>query len=313
MNLQKLISLFLVFLIMNLEVHAASILGKVAVYTGPSKSEIVPLISGNKMSYQHKTLVRINGGTLVADAGTVFEALDEGDRITFKIERGSLYLRVAPEKGRVAVRTPLGDVTSPAVALASNSVVSGEVIVSGKQTTIEVSEGTLELTPSRNGVSVVKFNEGKSERVAPRGGVIKISEGDRIVVAQAGLDEVAGADLSGLINQTGVAVGSLNPSGSVQVGDKTYSAAVVNKNLKVVKANLPSGTAVRVIGARDLLLLVVPIEAAAGEVFGLGNAALIPFYVGGILACFLPRKGRLFGIIACDDDDDDEEASPIRR
>lgn len=310
MGIKRIVSFISILFLMNLEVHAATVLGKVAVYTNTDKVEVVPLISGNKISSGFKTLVKVSGGTLVTDKGTVYQAFDEGDKITFQIERGNVYLRIAPEKGRIAFKTSQGEISSPRVVPASTSVVSGEVIVGSAQTIIQVNEGSLDVSPSENVKSITKYIDGKSEKITPNNGAIRLAEGQKIVLAQAEIGAEGGVELASLIDKTGVAKGALNPSGLVEIDGKTYSAVIVDRNLKAKMGNYPSGTQVRVVGTRDNLLLVRVVEAGVGEALLWSGAALIPYFAGATLACILPRHPRWSGLIVCGNSDDDE-ASPI--
>lgn len=310
MGIKRIVSFISILFLINLEVHAATILGKVAVYTHSDKVDVVPLISGNKLNYGFKTLVKVNSGTLVADKGAIFQAIDEGERIAFKVEKGNIYLRVAPEKGRIAIRTLQGEISSPRVVPASTSVVSGEVIVGATQTVIQVNEGALDISPSESVKSITKHIEGKTEKLASNSGSIRLAEGQKIILAQAEIGGETSAELASLIDKTGVAVGALNPSGIVEVEGKTYSAVIVNRSMKPKMGNYPSGTQVKVVGVKDNLLLVRVIEAGVGEALLWSGVALIPYFTGATLACILPRHPRWSGLFPCGDSDDDE-ASPI--
>ncbi|HEX9665650.1 MAG TPA: hypothetical protein VGA95_03735 [Thermodesulfobacteriota bacterium] len=162
----------LTLLLINAPLHAATILGKVAIFTSPSKPEIYPLVSGNKMTYDHKALIRINGGTLVAEKGTILEAFDEGNKVIFQIEKGIINFRIQPHKTIVSFNTKDGVIFSPEIVRANESIIEGRIVVTETDTILELSEGTLEvLTPQ-----------------GPR----TIKAGERFLLAQAVIDESEG-------------------------------------------------------------------------------------------------------------------------
>src|ERR1700757_375427 len=156
MKIPKYLLLVLALLSINLQtLSAATILGKVAVYTSASGTQTYPLVSGNKMYYENnKALVKITGGTLIADEGTIFEALDKGEQIAFQVEKGSIYFRILPSKIRVSFKTPQGEVSTPKVIPASNSIITGRIMVNDKGTIVEVNEGTLETLDPKGVTSI---------------------------------------------------------------------------------------------------------------------------------------------------------------
>ncbi len=136
---------FLSFLLLNLQLASAgSILGKVSVKSSSSGSNIYPLVSGNKMTYEYPSLIRIDGGTLVASRGTVFEAVEEGDKVTFKVDQGSIDFRLHPQKGRVSFRTPQGEINTPETVQTAGTVREGRIVVRSGGTIVQVSKGVLE-------------------------------------------------------------------------------------------------------------------------------------------------------------------------
>jgi hypothetical protein len=158
MKLYRYISFVLALLLINLELAgAASVLGKIAVYTSPSSKspEIVPLVSGEKTTYSYPSLIKISGATLIADKGTVFQALDKGETIDFQLERGRINFKLAPHKAHVSFTTMLGEISSPKVVPASSSAITGGLKVTDKYAVVEVTEGSLNVTSSGD-YSVVK-------------------------------------------------------------------------------------------------------------------------------------------------------------
>lgn len=178
-------------LLLNLETpNAATILGKVAIYS-PSYNtntnvETSPLISGNRMSFDHKALIKIAGGTLIVNEGAVLTAFDKGEMVTFQVEKGGLYFRLLPNKQRVSVKVIQGEVFSPKIAPASDSVIAGAIVANDKSTVVEVSEGgSLEVLPS-DGYSVIDISDGKS-KVLSSDELTKINAGQKIILSQANI------------------------------------------------------------------------------------------------------------------------------
>lgn len=236
-------ALLLAVLLLNLQlVNAATVLGKVSVYTSSSSHpEIFPLVSGNKMAYKQQAFIRISGGTLVADKGSVFEALDEGETITFQVERGSIYFRLLPSNVRVSFKTPQGVISSPLIAPASVSIIEGKIDVSQDKTSLEVSQGALEALDYQ-GISK------------------KVNAGEKLFLAQANIAQIlpgtgTGAcpeatELINLVGENGIVQEKpLTPYGGVLSGGKVRNAVVVNDNLEIISdANLIEGEQLDIIG-----------------------------------------------------------------
>ncbi|MDA2919006.1 hypothetical protein MYX76_05850 [Desulfobacterota bacterium AH_259_B03_O07] len=169
MKITKYLFFIIVALLINLQaLNAASLLGKVAVYTSPSNPEIFPLVSGNRMSYGHRALIRISGGTFIAEKGTVLEAIDEGEKVIFQIEKGILNFRFQPHKTIVSFNTKDGVISPPKIVKANSSIVEGRIVVSENSTVLDLSEGTLAALSSK--------------------GLTEISAGKKIILAQATID-----------------------------------------------------------------------------------------------------------------------------
>ncbi|MBI4228234.1 MAG: hypothetical protein HY693_00790 [Deltaproteobacteria bacterium] len=174
MKIYKTIAFTLALIVMNVGfASAATVLGKVAILASPSKPEIYPLVSGNKMTYEHKALIRINGGTLVAERGTILEAFDEGNKIIFQIEKGVINFRIQPHKTIVSFNTKDGVIFSPEIVRANESIIEGRIVVTESETILELSEGTLEAL-THEGPRTIKA--GETFRLAQA--VIDESEGE---------------------------------------------------------------------------------------------------------------------------------------
>ncbi|MER3446516.1 MAG: hypothetical protein C4291_06560 [Candidatus Dadabacteria bacterium] len=190
-------------LLLNLEaLNAATLLGKVAIYSPSSNTdtgvETYPLVSGNKMSLDHKALIKIAGGTLIADEGTVFTAFDKGELITFQVEKGGIYFRLIPHKQRISLKVLQGEIFSPKIASASSSIIAGRMVANDKKTLVEVSEGSsLEVLPS-DGYSVIDISDGKSKELSSNE-LTKINAGQKIILAQANIGSNENRDKDKLI------------------------------------------------------------------------------------------------------------------
>jgi hypothetical protein len=256
MKIPKYLLLALTLLLINLEtLNAATILGKVAIYTSASGTQTYPLVSGNKMYYGNKALIKITGGTLIADEGTIFEALDKGEQIAFQVEKGSIYFRILPNKIRVSFKTPQGEVSTPKAVPASNSTITGRIMVNDKGTILEVNEGTLEASNSK--------------------GLTSINAGRKINLAQA---NIAQAELkprevaAGLVGKHGTNETECTPECTVQIDGKAFKGVIVdNKGQPIagLKDNpLPEGTVLVVKDVKSapetLLLYVQPTDSPEG-------------------------------------------------
>ncbi|MBI2485752.1 MAG: hypothetical protein HYW01_02095 [Deltaproteobacteria bacterium] len=282
-------SFVLALLLINLEVAgAATLLGKVAVYSSSSYPETYPLVSGNKMTYEHKALIKVTGGTLIADKGTVLEALDEGERITFQVEKGSIYFRILPDKVRVSFRTQQGEIFSPKVVPASSSIITGRITVTDKDTIVEVSEGSLEALTSK--------------------GLTKVNTGQKINLAQA---EIEGTILGELEGKTEVNETPCSPECTVQIEGKNYNGVIVDDNgqpISGLKDNpLPPGTelAIKGVGADGTLLLQPVNKELIAGFLPLPAAGLAGLGAGALTGAGL-FTGAIVGA-----QEDDGEGSPI--
>lgn len=224
MKISSCLSVALAFLLISVDaLGAATILGKVASYSSPSRPNTYPLLSGSKVTCDYRTLIKIKGGALIADKGAVIEAFDEGDRVVFRIDKGSIHFRVLPHEAMVSFRALPGEASSPRVSPASDSIVSGRITVTDRRAVLEVAEGSLDVVPSY-GYSVVEVSGGPLD-VTPNG-LNKVSAGQSIVLAQAEVEEtpkegVTGATTGGIsIPLTGAAIvtGGVFIGGSILLG-----------------------------------------------------------------------------------------------
>ncbi|MEE9239523.1 MAG: hypothetical protein V3U58_08165 [Thermodesulfobacteriota bacterium] len=282
----------LAFLFLGIKpLGASTILGKVVVYSSPSHPKVYPLISGNKITYDHKALIRIAGGTLIADKGTVLKALDEVGQTLFQIEEGNIYFRLKPEKARVSFKSKHGEIFSPKVVLASNSITSGRIVVRDNDTLVEVSEGVLKAVRS--------------------GGLTEINAGEKIILTQATIEEEA-VGLEELIGKIGMANTVLNPEGAAQVEGKVLNVVVVDDDLEVIdEASLPEDTEIKVVGVSGSTLLVQPVDREL-------LAAFLPAAGAPIIGAFLGAAGAIvipaaFAIPVALSQGEDGVVSPVTR
>ncbi len=223
MKIYRFISLILAFLLINLQIaNAASVLGKISVYTSPSsRPEVFPLVSGNRVAYENPAIVKINGGTLLTGKGTSFETLEEGETVVFRVGRGDIYFRLLPDKVRVSFKTGGGDIFSPKVALTSNSVIEGRINVGDRGTMVEVTKGSLEVE-TQEGIS--RINEGEKRFLAQadiaQGLMGSCPESSELVKLVGG---------NGIVDKTPLA-----PYGGVLAGGKVHNAVVVDRNLNIL-------------------------------------------------------------------------------
>jgi len=128
-------------------VKADTILGKTAIYTS-SGIQTYPLVSGDKMAFEYEALIKVPGGTLITDKGTVLEALGEGEQIPFHVEKGNIHFRILPEKARISFRTSQGEISPPKAVAMGNSVIAGGITVTDEYTKLELNEGSLDVLTS---------------------------------------------------------------------------------------------------------------------------------------------------------------------
>lgn len=294
----KLLTLFFAVLLINVQLaSAASILGKVAVYNSHSVSNVRPLISGEEVRLGEKALVRLAGATLIIEKGTWFRALDEGDRVVLYVTRGELAFKLQPERSITTFKTPQGEVSSPAMVRASTSATVGRIIVNGRGTTIEIAEGEMMVLSAK--------------------GYAGIDSGDRIVLAQAMLEEegeevsAPPKNLEELIGTKGDAASILKPDGTVNVNNSSYNAVVVDENLEPIdEAALDKGTPVVVKGVKgDGTLLVQPVDRSLIAAWLPSHGAGGKIIAGAVAALLLGGGATAGGIVAASQSNDNN-ASP---
>ncbi|HWP91130.1 MAG TPA: hypothetical protein VNN20_02890 [Thermodesulfobacteriota bacterium] len=291
MNMYILASLLSV-LLLNLQLAGAgSILGKVSVKSSSSGSNIYPLVSGNKMTYEYPSLIRIDGGTLVASGGTVFEAVDEGDKVTFKVDKGSIDFRLHPQKGRVSFRTPQGEINTPETVQTASTAREGRIVVRNGGTIVQVSKGVLE-TLDADGPSEVKAGEniflGQKKELA------QILPTTETCVELDELNKLVGEN--GIVDKKGS-----GPEVEVLVGGKVRDAVLVNDELEIIEAGkLAEDDAVEIVGVKDCKLLVHNFNDTSGVGRLVGAASALGLF------------GTAAILSAVGDSNGDGEVSPVQ-
>ncbi|MFQ5787669.1 MAG: hypothetical protein ACE5H1_06775 [Thermodesulfobacteriota bacterium] len=254
MKIHRYFSFVLVLLLISVEaIHAASIIGRVAVYSSPSNPKIYPLVSGNEMTFNHKALIRISGGTILAEEGTVLEALDKGAGISFQIEKGILIFRFLPHKIIVSFETKNGIIFSPQIIKANTSVIEGRIAVSEKDTILQLTKGTMEVITSN--------------------GATSIDAGEKFLLAQAVVDKSQQNDgytsaqvleKEGTYESPKMTDGQIDKKSGYDLhqvnidGDIWDVFVVDNNNIPINGVIISKGEEVEVVGVSEGILLVQP-------------------------------------------------------
>lgn len=168
-----LVSLFLtaslLFISMNTS-SADTLLGSVTLMRTDGVADVYPLVSGNKIAYGQKALIRVAGGSFVVEEGSDLVVTGQEEHLAFGIENGITYFRIQPHKAVVSFNTENGSFKTPGIVKASTSIVEGKIMVNEDETILELSEGSLQALTTD--------------------GIETVNAGDRIaMVAQAVIDE----------------------------------------------------------------------------------------------------------------------------
>ena len=158
-------------LFLNLDVSSAdTLLGKITLVSSDGKTEVYPLISGNKVEYGQRSLIRVTGGTFVVEKDSDLIVVGQDENLAFRIENGVIHFRIQPNKAVVSFNTRNGSFKTPGVVKAAHSIIEGTITVNEKETVLVLSEGALQALTIE--------------------GTETVNAGDRIVLAsQAGNDE----------------------------------------------------------------------------------------------------------------------------
>ncbi|MEX0998718.1 MAG: hypothetical protein WD000_01975 [Thermodesulfobacteriota bacterium] len=160
-NIFSLVLLFLItsLLFVNVDTSSANTqLGSVMFKTDGS-NDILPLFSGNKIAYGKEILIKTPGTAFIAEKGSELEVLGQNENLTLVIEKGIIHFRIIPHKALVSFNTKNGDFKTPGIVKASTSIIEGTILVNGKETLLELTEGELEALTDK-GVETVKAGDG---------------------------------------------------------------------------------------------------------------------------------------------------------
>lgn len=174
----KLFSIFLIFtlLFINIEITSAdTLLGKLTLIGTDGSANVYPLVSGNKIAYGQRALIRVAGGTLVVEEGSdlIVAGLDEN--LAFRIENGVIHFRIQPHRTVISFNTRNGNFKTPGVVKAASSMIEGKIAVSRKETVLELYEGSMQALTAE-GIETVESGKRK------------------VLVAQADLEESPGGE-----------------------------------------------------------------------------------------------------------------------
>lgn len=135
-------------------VSADTLLGNVTIVGASGKKEVFPVVSGDKISYPDRALIRITGGTFVAEKGSKLSVAEDGQLLNLRIDSGTVHFRIQPEKAVISFVTRDGTLSTPEVLKASQSFIEGTVMVTPDGTVVELSDGQLALATAEGPVTV---------------------------------------------------------------------------------------------------------------------------------------------------------------
>lgn len=186
---------------------ADTLLGKVTLLRADGRTDIYPVVSGKKIAYSEKALIRLPGATLVAEEGAVLEVADQSGGFDVGIEKGVIHFRIQPQKAVISFITRDGSFDTPRIVTASSGVIEGTIKVDDKGTTLEMADGS---------VSVLTTD-----------GVRTINAGEDIVLAQSNIDSETPAETEDA--DANVPAEDTNPEENGPDGNKgaDYTAAAV--------------------------------------------------------------------------------------
>lgn len=149
---------------------AEALLGKVTLVGTDGRTDVYPLVSGGKIAYGQKALLRVTGGTFVVEEGSDLIVAGQEKQLAFRIENGIVHFRIQPQKAVIAFNTKNGNFKTPGVVKAASSIIEGTITVNEKETVLELSEGSMQALTTE--------------------GIETVNAGDRmLLVAQAVIDE----------------------------------------------------------------------------------------------------------------------------
>ncbi len=131
-------------LFISLEIASAeTLLGKVTLLGADGRTDVYPVVSGKKIAYGEKALIRLAGATFVAEEGSALEVIDQGEQLGIDIEKGVVHFRIQPHRTVISFVTKDGSFDTPRVVTADTSVIEGTITVNEKGTTVELADGSV--------------------------------------------------------------------------------------------------------------------------------------------------------------------------
>lgn len=287
----RLFAFFSVLMVLSSQGYASQVLGRMVAYRSDTRGVVYPFVSDRKYTLEDKSLIRIAGAALVAEKGTVLEAIPNEGETKFVVEKGEIIFRINPQMRRVVFGTQFGVVSSPEVVPVGTGFITGRIAVGGEGSLVEVYEGSL-MAEARDGVRTV-------------------AQGQSFYLAQAEIEKEASEEgLEALLNKVGTASSPLDPEGLVLIDGKQFTAVAVGDDLKPIDgANLPTGTEVRVLGISGGTLLVQPLRRDMIAESLVPNRS--PNEVAGIIVGSLGGAGALITALILGSQAGDGEGSPV--
>jgi hypothetical protein len=138
---------------------ADTLLGKATLLRANGKTDVYPVVSGKKIAYTDKALIRLAGATFVAEEGSVLEVVDRGGNLDVDIEKGVIHFRIQPHKALISFVTRDGSFDTPRVVTAASTVIEGTITVNDKWTRVELADGSVSVLTA-DGLKTIKAGEG---------------------------------------------------------------------------------------------------------------------------------------------------------
>ncbi len=188
---------------------ADTLLGRVTLIRDDGKTDVYPVVSGKRISYAEKSLIRLSGATFVAEGGSALEVLDRGEEFEIGIERGIVHFRIQPQRAVISFVTTDGRFDTPKVVTAGTSMIEGTITVDKNGTAVELADGSFSvLTPE---------------------GLKTVNAGERIVIAQSNIDGESTVETEDVVADTPAEDDTTKPEETGATGNNGsgYTAAAV--------------------------------------------------------------------------------------
>ena len=154
MNKKIYLYIIISLLLLNHNLYALGVLGKVLIYQDESTPpKINPIFDGDGINYPGKYIITLSGATIVAKPGTKMSASQESDVTVLNITQGNVKFRIDPSQIRISFRTPYGEVYTPLIYPSSSGLIDGEILVKDS-TILELNEGVMESRTLNGNVTI---------------------------------------------------------------------------------------------------------------------------------------------------------------